>query len=744
MEARGKPTRIPFISYIALFLIAFCVRFFFSVDYFLEPVDAGARNFEVFDSCYHMRRVQMTLDDFPNVPFRDTYHYFPENPTIPWPAGYTLFLTCLAKPIDMIFQSTLVTETVVGILPCVIDALTVILFLFFFSRYIPFPTAWIAALLLALSLLNVSYARTGYIDHHYFINFLIALSACLFSAFDRKPAIGRGIGTGIFLGCMLYFNVSLIQYVLLFLCALLAGLLMKRGTGPHHRAAPAVFLSCLAASVLVALTAPAGRSLQIRYDEISLFQPLLILFAILASGLVILWLKPDMVRKRFRIPIMAVLLLGAIALAAATFKDVFEGARFLLAGNRLNKIQSEEFSILGYGAQWQGIFTWCVIFLPLGFHAFFRQERDKPLFFSLVSFFFLHGLLAGLAHLLYVHYLYPWYALLLASGMQYLVTMLKPRLGAFRYAVLLPFVIQVGYVAWTQELSENESKKNERRFQEQVIESLAWLREHSPETSHFEKGDGPPEYSVMAHRDWGHLIVRIARRPVTTSPFSTPAFLEHMQDYIRLTFSRTEAEAAAIMDQYRSRYLVLDERDNRMADFLLGILEGEEDHAKYASYVTPASLNFLFRNNLLIFDGILNWQQVPAASRFRLIYEGRSKLAIQVGTSAGAKTLTFTNYKIYEYVKGVRVMGKGYRPGERVAFQLPLVTNTGRRFTYSAGVTADENGRISIVLPYATEKCKGSAVTPEATAYQVIAESRKTQLTVPIRAVLDGESIALE
>jgi asparagine N-glycosylation enzyme membrane subunit Stt3 len=248
----------------------------------------------------------------------------------------------------------------------------------------------------------------------------------------------------------------------------------------------------------------------------------------------------------------------------------------------------------------------------------------------------------------------------------------------------------------------------------------------------------------MAHRDLGHLLVRFARRPVTTSPFSTPDYLEHMQDYIRFTFSRSEEEALKIMDKYRARYLVLDERDNRMTEFMLGILEGEADHAEYESSVTPASINFLFRNNLLIFDGILNWQQAPSAQHFRLIYEGRSKLSIQVRTSSGEKTLPFNNYKIYEYVEGARVTGTSYRPGERIVFQLPLVTNTGRQFAYAASTVADEQGCISIILPYATEASEGSVVSPLQKGYQVLSPSGGKRLTVPERYVMEGGTISLD
>lgn len=74
-----------------VFLLALAVRVMSGAGLFFMPATPGHRVFEVFDSTYQLRRVEMTLDHFPRVPFKDPFHYFPETPDVPWPPGTPCF-----------------------------------------------------------------------------------------------------------------------------------------------------------------------------------------------------------------------------------------------------------------------------------------------------------------------------------------------------------------------------------------------------------------------------------------------------------------------------------------------------------------------------------------------------------------------------------------------------------------------------------------------------------------------------
>ena len=79
-------------------------------------------------------------------------------------------------------------------------------------------------------------------------------------------------------------------------------------------------------------------------------------------------------------------------------------------------------------------------------------------------------------------------------------------------------------------------------------------------------------------------------------------------------------------------------------------------------------------------------QQVPALRHYRLVHE--SPTNIFPSSQAGAPDMKYV--KIFEYVKGARIRGEGI-------IQVPIVTNTGRTFTYR-----QESRDGEFVVPYST------------------------------------------
>src|SRR5436309_1381088 len=164
--------RVRLFAYAAVFLISFALRVASSGPHFFASYDPGYRNFEFYDSNYQARRTEMIVRQFPHVPFYDSYDYYPDNPRVPWPMGYNLLTATIVKPFDLLFHSRQVNETVLGLIPCAVDSVTQLLFLYLFASLLPFPTALMAALFSSLSFVNIEYAEVGYIDHHYFITFM--------------------------------------------------------------------------------------------------------------------------------------------------------------------------------------------------------------------------------------------------------------------------------------------------------------------------------------------------------------------------------------------------------------------------------------------------------------------------------------------------------------------------------------------------------------------------------------------
>lgn len=79
---------------------------------------------------------------------------------------------------------------------------------------------------------------------------------------------------------------------------------------------------------------------------------------------------------------------------------------------------------------------------------------------------------------------------------------------------------------------------------------------------------------------------------------------------------------------------------------------------------------------------------VPALTHFRLVYESHE-------TAYASSGRDIRQVKIFEFVKGARINGSGI-------IQVPLETNTGRRFTYT-----QESSDGGFIVPYATETDNG-------------------------------------
>lgn len=672
-------------AYAAVFLISFALRVASSGPHFFASNDPGYRNFEFYDSNYQARRTEMIVRNFPHVPFYDTYDYYPDNLRVPWPMGYNLLIATIVKPFDLLFHSRPLNETVLGLIPCVVDSATQLLFLYLFASLLPFVTALIAALFSSLSFVNIEYAEVGYIDHHYFITFMTAVTALLLYWYERSPSRLRALLLGFAIGAAVFFNVSTIQYSLFFLLVLLLLGLRKNAPPDFVKHSYWTYGSAFLFALLSGFSTPAGRLMQIRYDETLMFQPLLILFSGLGAAFILQ-------RKR---PIVALsLVIVGLAVAALLWRNILEGARFLMFGNVLNGSQGEEASILKYGPVWYYIFTWGALLVPFGIVSFWKRRRAQTFLWPLLAVFFTYGVITGLSHLGYVQFAHPWYSIVVAQG---LVAVASVK----RWAIYAFFFLQPLWVTGSFTCNLSGVKTETRETMGQTIEAFAWMRENTPPTAHHELGDGPPEYSVFARRDYGHLLVRHAHRPAVVSPFSTPAFLGHMVDYARYAFSDTENEVLPILDRYRSRYVVIDNTDNTLHDFYLKVLRAvsPQEFSKYRPAAAPTRWPFLFRNSLLFFDGHRSGKESHPPEHLRLIYETVWTNPLPFRTPIG----THPAMKIYERVAGAHVIMGGLTPGNAAELQIPVKTNRDRTFQYRQERTADTTGHLQWVIPYTSD-----------------------------------------
>jgi dolichyl-diphosphooligosaccharide--protein glycosyltransferase len=116
---------------------------------------------------------------------------------------------------------------------------------------------------------------------------------------------------------------------------------------------------------------------------------------------------------------------------------------------------------------------------------------------------------------------------------------------------------------------------------------------------------------------------------------------------------------------------------------------------------------------------ILPLGELPALKHYRLVHESPSNV-LQDNVS------DLKYVKVFEYVKGAHLKGTGI-------IEVPLVTNTGRTFTYRQ---ASENGEF--IVPYSTT---GGSNAVKATGRYHIAGTNQ-YFDVPETAVIEGKSIS--
>jgi dolichyl-diphosphooligosaccharide--protein glycosyltransferase len=109
---------------------------------------------------------------------------------------------------------------------------------------------------------------------------------------------------------------------------------------------------------------------------------------------------------------------------------------------------------------------------------------------------------------------------------------------------------------------------------------------------------------------------------------------------------------------------------------------------------------------------------VPALQHYRLVHESPNN-------AFGSSAVDMKYVKIFEYVKGAHIKGDG-------VIEIPIETNTGRKFTYRQ---ASLNGEF--VVPYSTA---GNNYGIKVTGKYTISGTGK-QFDVPESAVLQGTTI---
>jgi dolichyl-diphosphooligosaccharide--protein glycosyltransferase len=710
-----------------LFLVAFLVRCLPFTSVFV-----GERiNFVSFDAYYHLRRVRYALGDSPLPLEFDPYVHFPSGGEPIWPPLFDAFLCALVRPFATHADKLRVEQLLVWV-PPLLGACTVVVLFYFAKRHFGLATAWLSSLLLCVLPAHFYYSRLSFLDHHVAVGLLSTLllagSMELLRAEAARPEERhRQLWISLFLGAICALNLLIWPGTILHLATLEVGLitvlLFRAARGEASGLAASLAIKSLVALALILpFSATNTWSQWGDYSAVVLsrFQPWF--FAALAlyyASCVSFW---HLTRKRrsfggrvaATFGIGAAILGGSVILLPDLLVAISEAWSWMSREDLFQSGVAESTPLFGSGERVsvklaERLFLHFVYVFPIALVAIawvHRRHEDAGARLLLCGWGLVFAV-ATLAQHRFHNTLSIVFALVIGWMLARLIAWLRGLEAALLRGSLLALLAGAAffpaslafwyYLPMIQNdyraLRGKEIKLPAREELQLLHHELAeWLREHTPPTRGLYDATESPEYGVLAPWGIGHTIKYVGERPTVVDNFGDDVGRE--QFALAMTFSDLRPEAAArLLDDLKVRYVVLRRKLSRAG---------------------------LHRRMFVREDAML--------PHFRLVFE-----------SSPRPRFRRPEYKIFEYVKGARVVGHA-EPGAEVQAALAYSTNRARRGVMRATTRADPEGVYRLVLPYANHAAPGS-IRPGA-EYSLESGGRRAPLVIGDAQVALGHEVA--
>jgi dolichyl-diphosphooligosaccharide--protein glycosyltransferase len=660
------------------------------------------------DAYYHARRALVAFEDFPSLLAFDPYLNYPAGSSVPFPPLYDLVLAGVARAAGASDQYEF--ERVIAWVPAACGALA-ILPVYLAARVVAGPGAALGAAAIAAVLpVSSSYSEVGNVDHHAWVSFLGALFLWLLVAAARSGRPARE-ASAVFAALAVVRSAILLSWggSLLYLGlgdVLLAATLVARG---EPRALAAAALSLLASALAVApvvsaLPTPVGGA----FSGVALsWLHVLFLTAgacVTAGG----WAASRGPHDRG--PAVRLLAAGAAGAAIGAALLLLPALREPLAlagewmrkGNQWGAANAEQMPLFGSPIfrpeSMFGYFAYAIPLLPIGALLRARDPALRGPALLLAGWTVALGVLT-LRQIRYGNDFAPaaavGFALLIAVAVAPIGRRSRWAAAAGGCAVGLMLAAPTlmgcrasaerGLQLWRSrapgvDLALATGSGTLVRFAE-------ILRQATPETLGFADASAGPAYGVIVHPNVGHVVHYVARRATPADNFGPYVGAEAFEAVERFFALESEPEAVALALRLGSPYVM------------------PLDWGKVAPRSVAARLHQ--------HDG-RETADAPRLEHFRLVAEGPREgvpLAALFGVQARGGAL----YKLFEIVEGAVLEAHG-PPGSPMRAELRLVSNTGRRFRYTAATVIDTQGVGRLRVPYAT---LGSSPVRAASPYRV-------------------------
>jgi len=261
---------------------------------------------------------------------------------------------------------------------------------------------------------------------------------------------------------------------------------------------------------------------------------------------------------------------------------------------------------------------------------------------------------------------------------------------------------------------------------------LAWLREKTPATSHWTNPRTRPEYGVLARWSLGALIYQVAQRPALSTAFGWEGYGFYQEAGFWVT--EDAAQALSVAREARVRYVVVQAIHDLKTDFAVASQGAARGELPSGLVGQQLHVERSMHQRLMQGDGSMMRAadaMLPALEAVRLVYESP-----YLAQTAGGE---MSYYKVFEVVPGAVISGKA-PSGEAVILKLDLLTTRERTLTYLTRVRADQQGRFTARVPYATDSRQGDTrPLGEYTLY--VGQAVQGQVSVSEAEVVNGSTV---
>jgi dolichyl-phosphooligosaccharide-protein glycotransferase len=650
----------------------------------------GGAYLDIHDSAYHARVALYDFVNFPSALHFDPWMAYPDGALVPNPF---LFDWTVAGTARLFGSSRRHFEWTAAWASPVLATLAALV-VFAMGRLLGGSGLGLAAAaIFAVSPPSLHHSQVGDLDHHAAVAFLGALLLWGSLELARTPAQrGRTFVAAALVGLAQVAMVLTWSGSLLYL-GLCEGALLLTAIFENRRellwAQSAGALGAAALCALYIASVPNSIGAPFTTTTLSWFHVVALSLAGTTAALLAVALSRSRKRSAAQRLVTGLAIGAALSVAALAVPAVREGLlpsfSFLASADEWAAANPEQQHLYGSGGALAnfGLMAYLLPLTVLGPVLLMREEARRGLGICLLCWTTVLGALAVL-QIRFLNDFVPAASLVLAllarHGSEWLgahvqVPAARLAVGAAIGVLLLPGWQDADIFkrALAQALGEKPVETERMDARRTLTVFAQMLREATPETADLDQPGAKPSYGVLAPASFGHTLHYYARRATPANNFGPYLDLEKFRAARRFYNAHDEAEAIAIAEQLRTRYVM--------------------------SYARELADRELFIFSLHAHDRPVGGGY---AERLRLIVEGPANgMVFAEYFPSGQMPEETIPYKLFEVVRGAVLEARG-GPGTELRAEIEVASNLGRRFVVSASTHADAAGVARLRVPYAT------------------------------------------